>query len=224
MFSCSRHIAVPHQLPLKPVSSLVSLPRRILSKTYGSMSSSRFLVVSHSVLNALQRLLGPSQPDFSPQRLGQKAARVSIGEKYLLAQCPTQMNVSGPWVAKAWQHLSGTYSSGLGLVLIHDDLEQAFGAVKTKAWTQSHRGQNGVKSVQNSLRRDHYKDYDGPEWSRILIGIGRPIERDTQAVSDYVLRPIAKDQKIILENEVTPKVLRTLLLLEQSSRTTRQSV
>jgi len=194
------------------------------------MTSPRFLVVSlgnpqpyydtlhsagHWALNALQQHLAPAQPPFASHRFGQSRARASLGDKYLLVQCPTLMNVSGPWVAKIWKHSVTQYPSGLGLVLVHDDLEQRLGAAKWKPWTKSAAGQNGVKSVQNFLRRPDYKDYEGPEWARMLVGIGRPEARDRDTVSDYVLRSMTTEQKQLLGTDIGSIILRELSLLEQ---------
>lgn len=194
------------------------------------MFDPRFLVVSlgnpapyheslhsagHRVLKSLQRRLGPHQPAFANARLGGASAASSAGTKYVLAQSPTLMNVSGPWVAKAWRQTlaaSGGRPGDLGLVIIHDDLEQPLGAVRLRDWGRSHRGQNGVKSVSASLRQAEFAE---SRWARIAVGIGRPEQRDRSTVSDYVLRPMTRDQVDVLDAEAAPRVLEALLALER---------
>jgi len=191
--------------------------------------SPRFLVISlgnpgvhyeslhsagHIVLNAVQQLLPAGQPRFTSARIGKKASLASLGPKYLFAQSPTLMNVSGPWVAKAWKDMlaeTGLAPDGLGLVLVHDDLEEELGVVKIRSWDRSHRGHNGVKSVNASLRPSQSA---GPRWTRISVGIGRPGARDHSSVSDYVLRPLDRRQKSALQEQAAPAVLEALAEVE----------
>lgn len=191
------------------------------------MSSLRFLVISlgnqgpyydtfhsagHHALNALQRLL-PAQPPFAPTRLGKKASLASPGAQYTLVQSPTSMNVSGAWVSAAWKQFAAEHGPrGLGLVLVHDELEAALGVVKRRDWARSHRGHNGVKSVGRSLRRDEYPE---AVWERVGVGIGRPEERDARSVADYVLSRMSPFQKGVVEEKGAAGVLRALQALEE---------
>jgi PTH1 family peptidyl-tRNA hydrolase len=165
----------------------------------------------HIVLGALQRTIA-NQPPFSSMRIGKEAASVSIGPRYALFQSPTLMNVSGPWVARAYRdHLSerALSPSEVGVVLLHDDLESALGAVKIREWTSSHRGHNGIKSVNASLRPD-----PAAKWARVAVGIGRPDARDKDAVSDFVLSKVDGNGMRVLEGEATRGVLEALMELE----------
>jgi len=191
--------------------------------------SQRFLVLSlgnpgpyyetlhsagHLALNALQKQLEGSQPPFRSARHGSKACLSSIGHKYHLLQSPTMMNASGPWVASAWKQAladSGNMCRNLGLVLVHDDLEEHLGVVKLRKWDKSHRGHNGIKSVNGSLRQS---DFEDSKWARISIGIGRPAGRDTLTVSNHVLRPLSKYQKSAIQDQAGPALLESLLRLE----------
>ncbi len=154
-----------------------------------SIVNPRFLVVSlgnpgalyetlhsagHLALDSLQSQLASSQPAFTTQRVGKKKARASLGPKYMLAQSPTLMNVSGPWASAAWKSVladKGLSPADVGLVVVHDDLEEDMGVVKIRKWDTSHRGHNGMKSVKNSLR---HADWREARWARISVGIGRP--------------------------------------------------
>ncbi|KAI0117902.1 peptidyl-tRNA hydrolase [Nemania sp. FL0031] len=189
------------------------------------MSFPRFLVVSlgnqapyfdclhsagHFALSAAQKLLAPEQPRFTNERYGGKACMVSSSMQYTFIQSPTMMNNCGPWVLAAWKEMvnrESSPSSELGLILVHDELEAAMGEVRIRDWKSSHRGHNGIKSVQrstNSLKSPHDR------WARIAVGIGRPIERTPDVVSEYVLRKMTPRQKQTIENEAGLKVVSCL--------------
>lgn len=228
---------INHQSPLdhfgKPRHlDLVALPRnsdriRRLACLI-AMSGLKFLLISlgnqapyydtfhsagHHVLNALQAQLGPGQPSFTSTRVGKKASLASLGSKYMMVQSPTFMNTSGPWVSATWKQVLEDHDPrNLALVLVHDELEEALGVVKTRQWSRSHRGHNGIKSVNASLKPTDYPD---SLWSRIGVGIGRPEGRDHRSVSDYVLGPMSKYQKTIIEGKGAEGVLRCLDELER---------
>lgn len=168
----------------------------------------------HLALESLQEALGDSQPRFSAHRYGSKSCMASISRKYMLLQSPTLMNNTGPWLAKAYKDILGTYNlqpSQLGFVVVHDDLEEELAHVKTRAWKTSHRGHNGVKSTNmsfNSLR------FTGHHWSRISVGIGRPEERDPETITNYVLKPMTPYQNKCIR-AAGPKVLDCLHQLEE---------
>lgn len=170
--------------------------------------------VGHLVLSSFQKTFSSDQPPFSSERYGKKSVLASAGRKYTLLQSPTLMNVSGPWVSKAWKEMLQDQSltpADLSLVLVHDDLEEDLGVVKIRQWNRSHRGHNGIKSVNSSLQ---IRDYPGARWSRIAVGIGRPEGRDKSTVSDYVLRKMSKWEKSVIEDQATPEVLSALVELE----------
>ncbi|OHF03943.1 peptidyl-tRNA hydrolase [Colletotrichum orchidophilum] len=192
------------------------------------MNAPRFLLISlgnpepyyntlhsagHHALNSLQKLLGPSQPAFHRGRYGGSSCMASFGPKYAMIQSPAIMNVTGKWLAKAWKETLGTRNpADLSLILVHDDLEEELGFVKTRKWKSSHRGHNGIKSVNACLRE---ADYPDSKWARISVGIGRPEGRDKSTVSNYVLKRMTKDQWSVLETDAGPGVLECLLALEE---------
>ena len=94
----------------------------------------------------------------------------------------TFMNISGKNVRLAVNKYSITDRSKL--IVLHDCLETKLGVVKFGN-TGSFKGHNGLKSISNSLggAKDFY---------RVAIGIGRPVERDQEIVSGYVLSPFDK--------------------------------
>lgn len=174
----------------------------------------------HFALKSLQKAIAGrgyselSQPPFVPQRRNRKACQASSGSKYTLLQSPTLMNVSGPWVAGAWAEAlkqNGLKPKELSMVIVHDELEQAFGAVKTRGWGMSHRGHNGIKSLQAVMNKNNWP---GARWSRISIGIDRPVSRGHQDVANYVLSPLSGRRKDIIDSQVGSKVLACLEELE----------
>ena len=77
------------------------------------------------------------------------------------------------------------------LVVIHDELEATLGTVKVKDGSLSAKGHNGLKSIKEQLR--------GAPYTRIAVGIGRPVSRDPAAVSDYVLKIMSGVEKAKIE-------------------------
>ncbi|KAG5940978.1 hypothetical protein E4U53_007516 [Claviceps sorghi] len=193
------------------------------------MFKPRFLVVSlgnplpkyeslhsagHFALNGLPSVL--HQPAFRETVVGKARCLVSQGPKYTLVQSPTLMNVSGPFVARAWQEMIKQHdASSLSLVLVHDELEKTFGDVRLTPWDRSPRGHNGIKSVKNSLSQNKYPV---SPFVRIAIGIGRPVERDAATVSRYVLDRISLERRKVLEEVVPWELSRKLVELENEWR------
>ncbi|KAI0413062.1 peptidyl-tRNA hydrolase [Xylaria grammica] len=168
----------------------------------------------HFALAAAQRALYPSQPQLASHRYGKKACVASPGDPYTMIQSPRMMNNCGPWVRATWRQMLEEHQLSpheLAFVLVHDELEAPFGTVKIRNWESSHKGHNGVKSVQKSLDIPHAPNH---LWSRITVGIGRPLERTPEVVSDYVLRKMSSYQQKTIDTEVGPKVVHCLRELE----------
>lgn len=193
------------------------------------MFNPRFLIVSlgnplpkyaslhsagHFVLNGLAPAL--RYPDFTETKFGKHTALVSRGPKYTLVKSPTLMNVSGPFVARAWQDAvrdqPGGDASSLGLVILHDELERDFGVVRLTAWDRSHKGHNGIRDVKAHLNENKFPQ---SPFVRIALGIGRPEERDAETVSNYVLGPISPEKRRVLEEDVPGMVVKCLAQLEE---------
>lgn len=115
-------------------------------------------------------------------RLSAHRARAAVAEtrmrpgapRLVLAQPLSYMNVSGGPVSA----LAKYYSLGVAdLVVVHDDIDLPFGAVKLK------RG--GGEGGHNGLR-DITKAMGGKDYVRVRVGVGRPPGRMDAA--DYVLK------------------------------------
>jgi len=189
--------------------------RRLLIVSLGNPGSYRetYHSIGHLTLESFQKQLGSEhQPAFASERHGKKAVLASDGPKYTLLQSPTLMNVTGPWLAKAYKEYLTQQSLSpeeVGLVLVHDDLEEELGVIKVRQWGRSHRGHNGVKSVLASLPPNQEV-----HWARVSVGIGRPEERDKSTVSDYVLSKISRHAKSVIEQRASQGLLNALVQLE----------
>ncbi|KAK4236178.1 peptidyl-tRNA hydrolase [Achaetomium macrosporum] len=162
----------------------------------------------HQVVELLPLHLGRHQPNFEYLRIAKKSTRCSIGPRYSIFQSPTLMNLSGPWVSKAYhEHLAeqNLKPGEVGFVLVHDDMEVELGELKIRDWNRSHRGHNGVRSVKESL-----KAYPDGSWARVSVGIGRPREdpkaRDRNTVSNFVLAMIPQREREILTTGGPPRL------------------
>lgn len=185
----------------------------------------RFLVVSlgnplpkyeslhsagHFALNGLTKAL--QQHPLRETSLARQTCLVSQGPKYTLVQSPTLMNISGPFVARAWQEMVKQHDpASLSLVIVHDELEKDLGIVKLVSWERSPRGHNGMKSVKASLSQAKFPT---SPFVRVAVGIGRPDSRDAETVSRYVLDKIPREKRRILEEVAPWDVAKRLVELE----------
>jgi PTH1 family peptidyl-tRNA hydrolase len=103
------------------------------------------------------------------------------------------MNVSGPGVKKQWDKWIGRREGGR-MVVLQDEMEMDFGVLKKREGWGSAKGHNGIKSIQQVLPRDTV-------WWRIAVGIGRPVARDSDSVSKFVLSRIPKREMDVLQNK-----------------------
>jgi PTH1 family peptidyl-tRNA hydrolase len=106
----------------------------------------------------------------------------------ILAAPQAFMNRSGPPVLRL---LSYCGISSKDVLIIHDDIDLAYGRLKIKE-KGGHGGHNGLKSVMDAL--------GSGEFARLRIGIGRPARGSD--VIDHVLGPFSK-----AENEMLDTVL-----------------
>ncbi|KAM3522063.1 hypothetical protein NHJ13051_005878 [Beauveria bassiana] len=164
----------------------------------------------HFALRGLAKTL--RQSSIQSGKLGKLSCLVSQGPKYTLVQSPTLMNISGPFVAKAWQEMLKQHdAASLSLVVLHDELEKALGEAALVAWDRSPRGHNGIKSVKKAVSEARYPQ---SPLVRIAVGIDRPLARDPESVANYVLEPISAAKQRVLEEEVPWEVKTALEQLE----------
>jgi PTH1 family peptidyl-tRNA hydrolase len=108
--------------------------------------------------------------------------RLADGQTLALLRPQEFMNVSGGPVRSAMK------AYGLGpssTVIVHDDLESAFGRVRAKEGGGL-AGHNGLRSLADRLgTRD---------FLRVRLGIGRPGRGDRRDIADWVLSPFELDE------------------------------
>jgi len=118
-------------------------------------------------------------------------AIVSVGElKVHIVRLPTYMNESGRGLAP---YLQFYQISPQNVIIAHDDLDLAFGALRFKQGGGS-GGHNGLKDITHFLKT--------PDYWRIRIGIGRPPAY--QDVSSFVLSPLSP-----IEQQAWPTIVET---------------
>ncbi|WP_460863008.1 aminoacyl-tRNA hydrolase [Nocardiopsis coralliicola] len=110
------------------------------------------------------------------------------GVPVVLAKPRSFMNLSGGPVAGLCRFYRVPMER---VVVVHDDMDIAFGALKLKRGGGS-GGHNGLKSVSASL--------SGPGYIRVRFGVGRPPGRMDPA--DYVLRDFSAAERKELGVEV----------------------
>ncbi|MCB1213895.1 MAG: aminoacyl-tRNA hydrolase [Deltaproteobacteria bacterium] len=105
-------------------------------------------------------------------------------QKVLLIKPQTYMNLSGRSVA---QWLQFYKLDPKDLLVIHDELDLAFGQVKLHR-ASSTAGHNGIRSLKENLgHTDFY---------RLRLGIGRPARK---SVTNFVLSDFSKEEEQFLE-------------------------
>ncbi|GJM38049.1 MAG: peptidyl-tRNA hydrolase [Acidimicrobiales bacterium] len=112
------------------------------------------------------------------------------GHRLAVAVPSTYMNESGRAVAPLVRRFGIEDLSRL--VIVHDELDLPVGRLKVK-FGGGLAGNNGLKSVRAHLRSD--------EFSRIRIGVGKPLP-DTMKGADYLLRRPARSERPELDRMV----------------------
>lgn len=125
--------------------------------------------------------------------------------EYTLWQSGSQMNISGPGLLKAWKEFSSQQRNAdvaTGLVVLHDELETTPGQLKSRRGDGSAKGHNGVKSVQAILKGANELQGLGDRFVKIGIGIGRPVSREKDDVSAFVLGQVTAKERQGIEAKV----------------------
>ncbi|KAK2069159.1 hypothetical protein P8C59_003763 [Phyllachora maydis] len=200
---------------------MASRPQHVVVISLGNPPPLRHTLHSagHLALEALVKSgLISNQPPFAKASFGNRKVLASVGPRYTLLQCPSQMNISGQWISRMWKadFMGNTKNAGfsphsVGLVIVADDLEEQLGVVKIRAWSSSARGHNGIKSIQAAMKSPGLAP-----WARISIGVGRPGGRDHSTVSDYVLGAIPAPALEFLEVKSPDLVHGRMRELEQT--------
>ena len=111
-----------------------------------------------------------------------ESSQVIINDhKILLIKPQTFMNSSGQVVP----FLNKKGIKPENILVVHDELEIAFGAVKLRQGGSA-RGHNGLRSII---------EFCGPDFWRLRMGIARPA--DNTSVGDYVLQKFSENPQLI---------------------------
>lgn len=102
---------------------------------------------------------------------GLASRAVISGCEVTLLKPQTFMNLSGRSVQRALQQLGLKLAD---IVVVHDDLELAYGDVRAKQ-SGGHGGHNGLRDINATV---------GADYARVRVGIGRPA---VGTVESYVL-------------------------------------
>ena len=122
----------------------------------------------------------------------------NIGEQKVYAIKPlTFMNSSGVCVKELIEYFKINVKD---VFVFHDDMDIDLGKVKVKFGGNS-AGHNGIDSIDKNI---------GKNYSRVRIGIGRPIKNSEGA--DHVLENFSIDEKDGVE-EVTKNIIESLSIL-----------
>ena len=121
-----------------------------------------------------------------------------IGEQKVYAIKPlTFMNSSGVCVKELIEYFKINVKD---VFVFHDDMDIDLGKVKVKFGGNS-AGHNGIDSIDKNI---------GKNYSRVRIGIGRPIKNSEGA--DHVLENFSIDEKDGVE-EITKNIIESLSIL-----------
>ena len=107
------------------------------------------------------------------------------GKDVILAKPMAYMNRSGFPI----QSIASYFRiSGEDMVIIHDDIDLAFGRIKIKE-KGGHGGHKGVRSLMDA--------FGGGDFARLRMGVGR--SGTEMSVADYVLSKFSADENRMLE-------------------------
>jgi len=106
----------------------------------------------------------------------------------IIAKPQTYMNLSGNAVLNILEDYGLKPQE---ILVVYDDLDLPLGTIRLRTKGSS-GGHNGIKSIINLIKTE--------EFPRLKIGIGRPARKEE--VSDYVLSPFTKDEKIVLDKVI----------------------
>jgi len=118
----------------------------------------------------------------------------SKGTKWIALKPITFMNLSGQAIVGAFNLWKLEISS---LLVVVDDVEMAHQSLRVRT-SGSAGGHNGLKSIIEHLGT---KDF-----SRLRIGIGRPVAPSLINLSDWVLQPFEKTELLWVEESINKSV------------------
>lgn len=140
-----------------------------------------------TMLDMLKDELAPGKP-FVSSKTNKLVKYVQKDTLVMLRSDGNYINLSGENVVKLWNKLGKNVLH----IVVHDELSLPLGKVQLRTPGASVRGHNGLKSIVQ---------YCGSDFYRLAIGIGRPLQRDSHSVAEYVLERFTPQDLDILRQE-----------------------
>lgn len=116
---------------------------------------------------------------------------------------PGFMNLSGKSVSPFFEAFCNQQNEkDIPVVILFDELDVDLGKVKVRKMNSSHRGHNGLRSIQANSKI-------GKKYTGLQIGIGRNYSGDKNTpgvVANYVLSKFKNEEKEVLDDIVTDRV------------------
>jgi len=113
----------------------------------------------------------------------------------ILVKPQTYMNLSGEAILPIADYYDIPNEN---IIVIHDDLDLPFGAVKFKIGG-SHGGHNGLKSIDANIDKDYI---------RVRVGIGKPTNK--KDVANWVLSDFSKEELKQLNDIIIPHIIKAI--------------
>lgn len=126
----------------------------------------------------------------------------------LLVKPQTFMNLSGQSVAQILSYFKIPEEK---LIVVSDDLDQSFGAVRCR-FGGGHGGHNGIRDIIDKIPSDKFH--------RVKIGIGKPVHKN--ATADWVLHRFSNQELQFLEEDSFPKAKQRIHEIMASYKTKNQ--
>ena len=153
----------------------------------------------------VDKLAGDSGISLNKNKFDVRYGRGIIEDQdVMLANPMAFMNLSGPPVQKLAAYFK---IPSKDLVVIHDDIDLAFGRLKIKE-KGGHGGHKGLKSIINAVGED--------EFVRLRVGVGRS---DTgRGVTDHVLGPFSDEEAGVLDTILSQARDAVVTILTEGSK------
>lgn len=193
------------RLPTRAYSTLTNFHCNVVVVSIGNPSpdyDGTRHSVGHYVLEKVRSQFLEGYPRFSSESVQTSEPNETSQSSLLLARSVgSYMNLQGRPVAKFW-HKYTQRNPRASLVVIHDELQIPMGKVQIRRRNTSARGHNGLRSIDNAM---------GNDYTKIAVGIGKPLGKSAGTVSDYVLSKFTRGELDVLEETVVPRVAEVLL-------------
>ena len=165
--------------------------------------------VGYLVTDVLAARMGGRFTKHKPSGVAEVVEGRLAGERTVLGRSRGYMNESGGPVSALLKYYDVDPEQ---LVVIHDELDIDFGALRLKLGGGDN-GHNGLKSIRQSIGTG--------DFHRVRMGIGRPPGR--QSVHDFVLKPFSATERKELDVNVEEAADAVESLIQQGLSATQSA-